>query len=76
MDFEPISEEKKIELLKRAISSEDGWRALAESVKNSSQPNAKDLCADKLRQLAGDKEMADMLVQKLEENIALVELTK
>jgi hypothetical protein len=94
-DFEPteITDEKRIELIKRAISSDAGWQALAKSVRYHSTANYEDVkavCVSLLRQIAGDREVdvptangatvkvkfADMLVQQLEYNIALVEATK
>ena len=90
MDFPPISEEKKIELIKRAILSQEGWRAIALSVGNS--PDAKTRCIEALKKIAGDREVpvaidassnpcnnvkfADLLIQQLEYNLALVEATK
>lgn len=94
-DFGPteITDEKRIELIKRAISSEAGWQALAQSVRYHSTENYEEIktrCIEFLHKIAGDREVdvptvngqtvkvkfADMLVQQLEYNIALVEATK
>jgi hypothetical protein len=60
MDFPPITEEKRIELVKAIISSKDGRKTLALSVKNATKdvnPDAKNQCIEILRKIAGDKEI-------------------
>lgn len=88
--FPPITAETKLELIKRAISSEAGWRALAQAIVGSTNPNAKQETIAFLKHIANEKEVelptieggpvkvkfADLLVQQLEYNIALAEATK
>lgn len=55
-----ITDEKRIELIKRAISSEAGWQALAQAVRYHSSGNyesVKENCIRLLREIAGDREI-------------------
>jgi hypothetical protein len=91
----PISEDAKLRLIKRAISSDEGWQTLAKSVISAIEngtPDAKEKCVELLRKIAGDRKVsvaidnseepynqvnfADLLVQQLEYNLALVSVTK
>lgn len=44
-----LSEEHKIELLKKAIKTDQGWKSLAESLK--SYPHAKQECIELLKKI-------------------------
>lgn len=86
----PMTEEVKIQLVKQAISTTEGWKALAQSLISAADPVAsKAYCIELLRKIAGNKEIdlptnegivkgnfADLLIQQLEYNIALVETLK
>lgn len=51
-----LSNEKKLELIKWAISSEQGWKSLAGSIKGFSDPDtAKAKCLEHFATLAVDK---------------------
>lgn len=78
--------ENKKALLRKALSTEQGWINLAKSVKNSSNPNAKQECIDLIKQTydnnlvnlptnSGEEAevfMHDLLISKLEENINML----
>jgi len=74
MSFPHIPEEKKIELIKRAINSLDGWKALAQSIKD--RPDSKNQCIELLRKIGGDSEIdldentkvsfTELLIEQLE----------
>ena len=78
-----LSKDKKLELIKWAISSEQGWKSLAESIKGFSDPDAaKAKCLEYFATLAGDRvinipiddgtvevKYYDLLVQQLDQHI-------
>lgn len=84
----PATEEMRTRLIKHAISTEEGWKALALAILGSKSPNAHEQCVEKLRQIAGDAsvlsisdhgaavevKVGDLLHRKLNETIALVKL--
>ena len=84
-----LTEELKINLIKRSISTPEGWRNLAMSVAESVNPNAKQECIDFLKKIGGNKtvptpthlgwvdlDFSDLLVSQLEQNILLYNATK
>jgi len=78
-----LSKDKKLELIKWAISSEQGWKSLAESIKGFSDPDAaKAKCLEYFATLANNKiinmsiedqlvevKYYDLLVQQLDQHI-------
>jgi hypothetical protein len=71
-----ITEENQINLIKTAIKTEAGWKALAASVKNSSNPDAKLNCIKLLNIIGNNKtitindistNLSDSLVNTFEE---------
>lgn len=88
--IEEITEEKKISLIKRAISSAEGWRVLAGTIRNAIDPLlARERCETMLRKIAGDKtvtistsdgplpgDLGDLLVTQLDQHLATYDVTK
>jgi len=53
-----MDKETKINLIRHAIRSENGWYKLAQPIKNSSDPIiARQKCVDLFRDIAGDQEI-------------------
>jgi hypothetical protein len=54
-----LTEDQKIKMIKRAISSVQGWKNLATSVKQAplTAPTAKEKCIELLRKIGGDREI-------------------
>lgn len=82
-----FSDEKRFNLIKRAISSDLGWQALAKTILASSNSNTKIGVLDILKQIAGDTQIVtstpdgevntnfyDSLVNQLEYYIGLVKV--
>lgn len=67
------SDEEKIQLIRRAISSVEGWRNLAESLQGNPE-SAKEECIRLLRIIGGDK-MIDVPATVTDENGNSVEET-
>ncbi len=87
-----LSDKQGIEIIKRAIATDTGWRALAEAIIDSSNPKAKESCIEILKQIAGDRtvpvtidasadphnrvKFSDLLIEQLEYYIALADTIK
>jgi hypothetical protein len=82
-----LTDEEKLSLIKRAISTKEGWKNLALSIKLHINPvGAKQKCIEALEEIGGDKEiemktvdsipvnikMSELLVRELEENLSKV----
>lgn len=63
-----MTEEEKIEFVKDIITTDDGWKILASSLKSSEKPNAKEKCIALLQKITP----GDELVAKLETFLAQV----
>ncbi len=61
-----MTEEEKIEFIKDIITTDDGWKILASSLKASEKPNAKQNCIELLQKITP----GDELVTKLESFLA------
>lgn len=48
----PLPFDNKVDLVKRVISAPDGWKALAQSIKQSNNPSARIECLSILKKIA------------------------
>jgi hypothetical protein len=83
-----LSEESRLEILKRAISTEEGWKALAYSIHSApDSKRAKESAIALLRTMAGNKQvmmksqgtdvpvsMAELLINELEKHLGILGL--
>lgn len=58
MQAPQITDDDRIVIIRRCISSVQGWKNLADSIKTSTNPDAYDQCINLFKKMAGDKEIA------------------